>query len=160
MKRKKITNNTTNKLGKTPTDDVPNFSPELRAEIDLLTVQDNEELAPVAFSRLQQLKAVQERQVEKNRSAESSERKKQARYASIAVPAAGVTVVGVLIDKLYLLEAGLAVLVVNVALNAKWLATGAVGYDPIPFRGAEDRVNYLNTVMQNHPGQPQTGTEQ
>lgn len=160
MKSKKTPDNAIKKQDKAPTDDVPIFSTELKAEIDRLAVQDSDELSPLAFVRLRQIRAVQQVQVDRNNRIESWRARNQNRYIKIAVGVGGVATIGLLADKPELLSVGLLGALANVGLHAKWVCAQAVGFDYVPFKGAEQRVEYLDAILQTHPGQSQSGIEQ
>ena len=160
MKRKMIPTNSSKKLGKSPTGDAPIFSPELKAEIDRLATQESDELFTLAFSRLQQIRTGQQAQVDRNNKIESWRARNQNRYIKIGVGVGGVATIGLIADKPELLSVGLLGALANVGLHAKWVCAQAVGFDYVPFKGAEQRVEYLDAILQSHPGQPQTGTEQ
>ncbi len=160
MKHKKRNTSENKAQGQTHKVDGPIFSPEAQAEIERLAAQKDEELAPFAFSRLQQIRAEQQPQVDRNKKVESWRVKNQNRYTKIAVVLGGVGIIGLVADNQDLLAGALVGSLLNVALHAKWVAAQAVGFDYVPFKGAEQRMEYLDTILQTHPGQPQTSAEQ
>lgn len=160
MKHKKHNTNDKKVQGQTPEVEMPIFSPEAQSEINRLADQKDEGLAPFAFSRLQQIRAEQQPQVDRNKKVESWRVKNQNRYTKIAVALGGVGVIGLVTDNHDLLAGALVGSLLNVGLHAKWVAAQAVGFDYVPFKGAEQRVEYLDTILQTHPGQPQIGAEQ
>ncbi len=151
MKHKK--HNTSDKKAQAPITsmDGPIFSIEAQAEIDRLAAQKDEDLAPLAFRRLQEIKTEQQPQVERNKKIESWRLKNQNRYTKIAVAVGGVGIIGLVADNQDILAGALLGSLLNVGLHAKWVAAQAVGFDYVPFKGAEQRVEYIDNILQSHP---------
>ena len=160
MKYKKHNNTDKKPQGQTRKVDGPIFSIEAQAEINRLAAQKDEDLAPLAFRRLQEIKAEQQPQVERNKKIESWRLKNQNRYTKIAVAVGGIGIIGLVADNKDILAGALLGSLLNIGFHAKWVAAQAVGFDYMPFKGAEQRVEYLDNILQSHPGAPQQGAEQ
>ncbi|NBU34112.1 hypothetical protein EB118_03845 [bacterium] len=130
------------------------FDPKELDEVNRLAMQDNPDLAPLAYERLSEISNIYGRQEEGNRSYVEDSGAKLKKTAYISMSAGAIGLAGMMSGNRLIALAGLSAAGFNVLRNFRLVVAHTIGY-PGPFPDATKKKSYITNVMQAHPGKTQ-----
>lgn len=130
------------------------FAPDEISEIQNLERQNLPGVQEKALERLEFFRLMYEDQAMNNAQADHDRKRRFKLSIHALIGACGFIAASELTDNYVLKFTGVAICYGTLVVNGRQLLNQKMGIDSVPYRGAEERLDYVQGIMNTHPAAP------